>query len=267
MSRASRKSAAPEKPQARRRAAGVSSAAGDDAGRVLYFYGVSASAAAAPRGLAGIDGEANIESVQCGDLVCWLSRVSRRDFAERLEDNMQNLEWLAGAGVRHQRVVSALATQGDILPTRFGSVFLSEQSLCADIEQRRAELRAALGRIAGSDEWGVKVFVAAKPAAAAAAAASGRDYLVKKSAALQQRGRPQPPPDLDELAEALRQVAKELVTMKKSAGQPMLVWHAALLVPRRDAEKFHAVVQRFAKRLRGARIETSGPWPAYSFAG
>jgi hypothetical protein len=266
MSRAPRKGAAATQP--RRRDTGAPTAVGEDAGRVLYLYGVSASASAAPRGVAAIDGEANVEAIRCGDLVCWLSRVSRRDFAERLEDNMQNLEWLAGAGVRHQRVVSALATQGDILPTRFGSVFLSEQSLCADIEQRRAELRAALERIASSDEWGVKVFVEAKPAAAAAAAAaSGRDYLVKKSASLQQRGRPQPPPDLDEFADALRQVAKELITMKKAAGQPMLVWHAALLVPRRDAEKFHAVVQRFAKRLRSARIETSGPWPAYSFAG
>jgi len=180
---------------------------------------------------------------------------------------MQNLEWLAGASVRHQRAVSALAAQSDILPTRFGSVFLSDMSLCADIEQRRADLHAALARVAGSDEWGVKVFVERQPVKAAAAAVSGRDYLTKKAAALEQRGKPQPPPELDEFAAALRKAAKELVTMKKPAGQPALVWQVAALVPRRNTDKFHDVVQRFAKRLRGARIETTGPWPAYSFAG
>src|SRR5437868_2681774 len=126
--------------------------------RVLYFYGVTAAAAKPPRGALGVDGESALEPLPCGDLLCWVSRVPRRDYADELAANMESLEWLAAAGVRHQRAVSAIAALGDVLPTRFGTVFMTEASLCADIAARRAELHAALKRIRGCDEWGVKVF-------------------------------------------------------------------------------------------------------------
>ncbi len=44
-----------------------------------------------------------VEAFPCGDLVCWISRVPRTDFADDLSKNMQDLDWLAAATVRHQR--------------------------------------------------------------------------------------------------------------------------------------------------------------------
>ena len=65
---------------------------------------------------------------------------------------------LSEAGVRHQRVVSAIAEVADILPARFGTVFLDASSLKADVRKRKKLLAADLRRIHGCDEWGVKVF-------------------------------------------------------------------------------------------------------------
>ena len=95
---------------------------------VLYLYGVSLPARAEVTA-EGVNGVAAIEALTYEGLCCWVSRVDRTEFAERLAENMENLEWLATVGVRHQRAVAELATKTEILPARFGTVFLSEQSL------------------------------------------------------------------------------------------------------------------------------------------
>src|SRR5581483_5655399 len=45
------------------------------------------------------------------------------------------------------------------------------------------------------------------------------------------------------------------------AGQPGLLWQGAYLVRRTEARRFQAVLQRFAGRLGGARIESTGRAP------
>src|SRR5437762_2887173 len=109
--------------------------------RVLYLYGVSARAGGSQPAIAvpGIDAESPVEAIDCGGLDCWISRVDRREYADRLSENIENLDWIAGAGVRHQRVVGMLARMADIVPARFGTVFLSEESLAADVKARRVE--------------------------------------------------------------------------------------------------------------------------------
>src|SRR5580698_2421474 len=127
--------------------------------RALYLYAISrmppriASSIAAE----GIDGAARVEGVRCGDYLCWISRVSKDEFADRLTENMQDLEWLASAGLRHQRAVAEISQALDSLPTRFGTVFLTEDSLAQHVKQRKLALREAFERVAGADEWGIKI--------------------------------------------------------------------------------------------------------------
>ncbi|HZQ90248.1 MAG TPA: GvpL/GvpF family gas vesicle protein [Terriglobales bacterium] len=232
--------------------------------KALYLYGISRGRPAVrPDAVSGIDGASAVETVSCGGLLCWISRVERGEYAERLEQNMQNLDWLAGASVRHQKVVGALAQQLDLLPTRFGSVFLSHASLRKHVQEQKSFVNATLRRLAGTEEWGVKVFSEVGPNAAPVQAQSGADYLRQKSTMLQQRGRALPV-EIDAFAEALRDVSVDAVAGPR-AGQPGLLWQGAYLVRRTEARRFQAVLQRFAGRLGGARIESTGPWPPYSF--
>jgi hypothetical protein len=97
--------------------------------RVLYFYGVTESRAGNPIETPGVDLQTKIEPVDCEGLTCWISRVSGTDFETDLARNMENLDWLATASVAHQRAISAIAQDLEILPARFGTVFRSERSL------------------------------------------------------------------------------------------------------------------------------------------
>src|ERR1700719_4160693 len=129
--------------------------------KVIYLYGLTEAPGPSPerfRELEGVDGAAPVEAFPCGALVCWISRVPRTDFADDLFKNMQDLDWLAAATVRHQRAISVISETADILPARFGIEFLNEKSLRAHIDSRRAALQDDLKRIRGREEWGVKVF-------------------------------------------------------------------------------------------------------------
>src|ERR1700745_1157994 len=89
--------------------------------KVLYLYGITKSSGSAPS-VKGVDDVATIETITCGGLVCWISRVSRPEFADNLSKNIENLDWLAAMSVRHQRAVSAIAEAHDILPARLGTI-------------------------------------------------------------------------------------------------------------------------------------------------
>src|SRR6266702_8557167 len=112
--------------------------AGD--GRVLYLYGVTLSRPSNVAKQLGVDGRAKIEAIECDGIVCWMSWVPAADFEDNLARNMENLDWLAEASVAHQRAVSAIAKQTEILPARFGTVFRSGTSLRQHVRRRTRPL-------------------------------------------------------------------------------------------------------------------------------
>lgn len=234
-------------------------------GYVLYFYGITRILPATVSA-EGADGIAPVEALPCAGLVCWASRVSRTEFADRLAENMENLEWLAAASVRHQRVVGEIAARTAILPARFGTVFLSEASLEAHVRKNKRSLLSAFRRIADADEWGVKVFAVAQRSAPALRAASGTEYLRRKATALE-TARGTLDPDVRSFAQALRRIAQASAAGGKvSGGQRDLEWQASFLLRRSRQKQWRAVLDRFAARWqKSRRIECTGPWPPYSF--
>jgi hypothetical protein len=202
----------------------------------------------------------------CAGLVCWVSRVSRVEFADRLAANMEDLQWLASASVRHQRVVSEIARHAAVLPARFGTVFLSQQSLEKDVRRRKRTLVEAFKRVADADEWGVKVFTT-RSAAPPVSARSGREYLRRKAALLQERPLAQVDAEVRSFASELKRIARAgTAGGKVSAGQRNLEWQASFLLPRNRRKDLQRILQRFAAKWgESRRIECTGPWPPYSF--
>jgi hypothetical protein len=243
----------------------------------LYLYGISsapgAKGAARPGakpakiGSGGIDGLHAVKPVECGEFVCWVSEVDSKTFPQDLERNRENLEWLALHGVRHQQVVGELAGQMAVVPARFGTIFSAETALVEDVLRRKAALHKVFTRIAGGEEWGVKVFAERKAAAAPPASVkTGREYLQLKASRMQQR--PERNDDeLHEFAAALEAVATGSAPSGKVSGvQPSLLWQATFLVPRAQRKRWNQVLRRFVERWEGRRrIEVNGPWPPYSF--
>jgi gas vesicle protein GvpL/GvpF len=236
---------------------------------VIYLYGVTKGRPEPAPHASGVDGHAPLESIKCGDLTCWISRVPRADFADDLAKNMENLDWLADMSVRHQRAVSAIAQLIDILPARFGTVFLNEASLSADLQSRKAALEADFKRIQGSDEYGVKVFVLKPPKVELPVTArTGKDYLQAKSTLLRMRTRPEgPDEEIERFAEALENLAEATAEGGKiSRGRRDLQYQVSLLLKRSKRKKLESLVKSFSDHWGEARkIECTGPWPPYSF--
>ncbi len=240
--------------------------------RVLYLYAI----ARVPKGplpaiaAEGIDGSAPVEAVVREGYVCWVSRVARDQFADHLAQRMQDLEWLASAGLRHQHAVGEIAGKLTCLPARFGTVFLNQDSMAQHLKARKSELRAAFKRVAGADEWGIKLFtVAPGKSSPAVAAVSGSDYLKKKAAVL----RPQRSKTLDRQVRAFIAALDGLAVAsspggKASGGQPGLIWHGSFLIRRKDRAKLEGILKEYATIWHDSRrIDWSGPWPPYSFVG
>jgi Gas vesicle synthesis protein GvpL/GvpF len=236
----------------------------------LYLYGVSRATKTKSRKLrnAGVDGVHVVGAVSCGEFLCWVSAVDPVAFGRELESNMENLEWLALHGVRHQQVVGEIAHEETIVPARFGTLFSSRRALIQDVGTRAKALQKVFARIADSDEWGVRVFAEPQPVRRASAtfAKSGRDYLRKKAAGLKKRSA-RNEAALDEFAAALDLVASESAPAGKVSGaQPDLLWRATFLVARSRRKQWEQVLRKFVKQWNGTRrVEINGPWPPYSF--
>ena len=236
--------------------------------RVLYLYGITQSKPREIPKLVGVDRFAPIEAVDCEGIFCWVSRVSALDFEKNLASNMENLDWLAETSVAHQRVISAISRVIEILPTRFGTVFRSEPSLCKHIAKRARGLEQDFERVKGADEWGIKVFAIQPTAVPMPTARTGKDYLKAKAALLPSR-KPKSiqREDIIKFEQALANVATETAPAGNvSRGQRGLSFQTSLLVKRTQRKKLQSVLEKFAGEWRRERrIECTGPWPPYSF--
>ena len=233
--------------------------------RLFYLYGISANNPKVK--IAGsIHGNVPVECLEDSGLTAWISCVPEAEFGEKLVANMENLEWLAGASVRHQRVVSQIAAAVTLLPARFGTVFKTEDSLLEHIRTEKDKLQSTLARIEGTEEWGVKLFLNPSPPASPIEAASGRDYLRGK-AMVQVKKRTELDPDVVEFARELQAIAADSAPAGKvSSGQSNLEWQASFLVRKKDRPKWDNMLKRYATRWADRReIQCTGPWPPYSF--
>jgi Gas vesicle synthesis protein GvpL/GvpF len=235
----------------------------------LYVYGVT-EIPSKPFAVTAeaVDGHGQVEPIAEGNYLCWISRVSRHEFADELQQNMDNLEWLAACSIRHQKVLSEIGATTAVLPARFGTVFLSPDTLIADFKQKIPKLREVFRRIADADEWGVKIFGTPQTRSkAAVSATSGVDYLRQKSAALQAASAARHDEAAEKFGEDLSKVSEASVAGgKASNGQPGLLWSASFLVKRAKKKRFDETLKRYAAEWGATRrIDVSGPWPPYSF--
>lgn len=235
-------------------------------GKLLYLYGVTAQAREV-RIAEGVDGRSAVEALPCDSFVCWISRVDAKEYGDDLQSKMENLDWLASASVRHQKVVGAIHEENTILPARFATLFRSEASLASHIRERAAELKKDLQRLSGADEYGVKVFAIPQSAVKGEAPASGRDYLQRKSTMLRERAPAKASAEVQKFVARLGELASQVVEGGSvTSGQRNLVWRGSLLLPRSQRNQLESALAAF-HRQEGERyrVECTGPWPPYSF--
>lgn len=246
-------------------------------------------------------GGARVQNATVAGLTVLVSRVDLAEFGEEaLRANLEDPQWLEEAARAHHSVVEAAAGEFSVLPTRFATVYSSDAAMAAELTGRRGELRAALRRVRGCVEWGVKAYAAdeagegtddgSAPASGARGggadadgAGAGMAYLKRRRAALSARERSR-----RTLAASAQAVHAELSGQSLQARlyppqspalsgnrTPMLLNAAYLLdasVPgvlggAPGPPDFAAAVAAAAAAHPDLRLDLSGPWPPYSFIG
>jgi hypothetical protein len=211
---------------------------------VLYVYAFVDAPAAVPA-VPGIDSAA-LEAVGAAGLDVVVSR-----------HGSAALEASVAAIIAHARVVEAVAAQnGAVLPARFGGGQADADALRAAVQERAAELGAALARVRGCVELGVRALA---PAAERVAAPSGAAYM---RARLEQRD--DTARRADELHAPLADLARE-ATRTVGATERLLL-SGAYLVPENAVAEFRELVATLQTAHTELGIVCTGPWPPYSFA-
>lgn len=193
----------------------------------------------------------------------------------RLEAALGDMTWVGEVALAHEAVVEHFAglRGATVVPMKLFTMFSTVERAAADMRARRGEIAAAMSRIAGCEEWGVRVMqrVRATPRRAAERATSGAGFLAAKK-----RARDQAIESARIAAEAalgaydrlalLSRDARRRDDVPESATSPPLL-DAAFLVPAARRTRFRTAARRAARTCAdaGAELILSGPWPAYNF--
>lgn len=237
-------------------------------GTLLWVYGiVPPSFDDAPS--AGVDGRPVRPHSHAG-LTALVSEVLREHFDETaLSARLEDVEDLGTLARAHEAVLQAALAAGAVLPFRLCTIYSSPERLDAMLERERAALAAALDRVTGMHEWGVKAFLR-KPDPAAVPAATGAEYLDRMRARR----------DAADTGDTVVAEIHARLTERAAAaalGRPHdrrltgrdaeMALNAAYLVPEEGANAFRDFVGELGRRhdADGVELELTGPWPAHHF--
>jgi hypothetical protein len=237
-----------------------------------------------PPGVAG----GAVRTAPAGGLTALVSDVNLAEFGEEaLARNLEDLGWLEQVARAHHHVIESASRLLPVLPVSLATVYASEPSMTAAFAARRQDFTEALAIVRDRVEWGVKVY--AQPertesdrteprqgdeAGTGTGPGSGLAYLKRRREQLNasQDSR-------RDTAAAARAVHAALAGQAvrtrlhppqsprlSGADIPMLL-NAAYLLDRAEDTAFQTAVSAAADAHPELRVELTGPWPPYSFAG
>lgn len=254
----------------------------------LWLYAVARELdPASVRGLRGVaDAAVRIvptEPTGAGrSLLAVAGPVSLTEFGEEaLRRNLEDLDWLAATARAHDAVVSAVSERaGAAVPLRLATVCYDETRVRELLDAHRVEFTTTLDLLTGRTEWGVKVYANSAELAAAAAptgersSGAGTDYLRRRKASLSARE------EGERLAaehgERLHaRLAESAIAHRRHPPQDSrlsgeragMALNGAYLVEDAASTRFADLVRELDAEYDGIRVELTGPWPPYSFAG
>jgi len=257
----------------------------------VWVYAIAGTAGPASLGeLSGVGGEA-VRPVGAAGLTAVVADVPLNTYGESaLRRNLEDLAWLEATARAHHRVIDAAGQLAPVLPMGLATVYSDDAGVRAMLAERGDDFRLALRRIGTRREWGVKAYevppsevtpsgagrapASAAAGPAAAAAGSGAAYLQRRRSELSAHkdarraallSAQQVHGELSRLAAENRMHAPQAPQLT-GAREPMIL-NAAYLLDDGQGDDFAAAVSALAEQYPGIRLELTGPWPPYSFAG
>jgi len=195
--------------------------------------------------------------------------------SDALEASLRNVQWVSEIAVAHESVVEHFtrATGCTVIPMKLFTMFSSEELASAALRPRLPEFQTIVRRIAGCEEWGVRITPRAASGAESAGemtrAASGTAFLAAKKAArdVARQSASAVAEAVEDAYRVLSAIAREVRrrgdTPEGATSPPLL--DAAFLVPSTRRKRFTAAVTKVADSSDRISVTLTGPWPSYNF--
>ncbi|MGI8619350.1 MAG: GvpL/GvpF family gas vesicle protein [Gemmatimonadaceae bacterium] len=256
--------------------------------QVEYVYGIvpaGASIAGAPPGL----DERPVRKVIEGEHAALVSSLHAGDYAaDAIDQRATDMDWLGPRAQAHDSVITWANDPGPAVPLPMWTLFTSEEGVCGMLAARAPELHETMRRIAGADEYSLRVFAKAAEVRASleslapeigeaqralASAPPGQRYLLERKLEAQKKEllRSAAENAATRIYEDVRAVAAgsvlESLPRASAVAEAQAVLNAVFLVRRDGFEDFRIRVSEVvaAHKDRGFHFEFTGPWPAYHF--
>jgi len=129
----------------------------------IYLFGITGAEAEGyitQSSLEGMVSEDWVYPVLHKDLVAVVCQVPEEEFNEfKIQELIENPDWLEEKIERHKKVVSLLAKDYPIIPMRFSSLYPAHHQLRLFMEENYSDLTGLLNKIQDKTEWGLKLFL------------------------------------------------------------------------------------------------------------
>jgi hypothetical protein len=253
---------------------------------LIYVYCLSNSPQVLPEAMK----PGNLEFLVFGEFHVGVKYVSTEEFSEEnFKRNLSNFEWLETNARDHIDVINALMTRNTVIPFKFGTIFLTEVSLKKFITDYSDSLIENFNHIEGTEEWSVKIYCDRKLLSIQI------DELSEESAALEKQIMASSPgkayllkrkkgelienemdricktygqnyySEFKNLSESTR--LNNLLPKEFTGRDDTMILNAAFLVSKTKVSNFNNIVAALREKdgNSGFFIETTGPWPPFSF--
>jgi hypothetical protein len=234
--------------------------------------------------------ESGVYSICHNCLYAVAAKVERRQFdAEGLKKNMADLKWFSYMVGTHERIIERIATETGVIPFRFGTLFSTDNSLKAMLEQYGQQFEAILNRLADKQEWGLKIYCDQVKLKVGLSddltkiltmddeikrSSVGKAYfLKKKKEAIVQEALNEKINECGRKSfESLRDLSCEarvtkLLPKEVTERKDDMVLNAAFLVDKAGTDDFLNMTRTLKTHYEGNGflIDCTGPWPPYNF--
>ncbi len=246
----------------------------------VWAYAVFQAERPAER-VAGLRGVADepVRAVVADDLAAAVGTVGLSEYGQgALRRNLEDLDWLGRKARAHDSVISAIARFGPVIPVRLATLYLDDERVEALLRTRHSAFDAALRRLSGRQELGVKAY--ADPDALTATdegskrQQSGTAYLLRRRWELESKEEAYrvAAEEAARIHETLMRCAvdgirKPAVDKSLSGTNAWTVLNGTYLVEDGMVELFRETVATLDRATARITLEITGPWPPYSFAG
>ena len=187
----------------------------------IYLYCIvrsptKPSAARCPQGLPGAERPQAVAAARSLWLIA--APVPLQTYGpEHLEPRLSDMDWVGSVALAHESVVEHFARRAGttVIPMKLFTMFSNLDRAVADIGRRKGTIAASMRRIAGAEEWGVRVL--RDPAAGGARTAATRATTGAAFLAAKKQARDEATSSRLAAAEAAADAFDELATIARDA--------------------------------------------------